>query len=62
MSETETLEQLAREMCAKDGINPDDTNWMGDPDVPYGTISWPRWQEYLPHARAAITQAEGTET
>lgn len=45
------LQKLARELCIDDGINPDEVNWMGDPDIPNGTCSWKRWQEYIEEAK-----------
>lgn len=50
----DAIEELARALCLADGVNPNEVNWMGDPDVPYGTISWQRWQEYEDEARLKL--------
>lgn len=52
------IEDMARRLCRQDGRDPDEVNWMGDPTVPYGTTSWPRWHEYTEDARAALEEGE----
>ena len=55
----DAIEELARELCRKDGVDPDSINWMGDPNVYCGTMSWPRWREYEDEARKLLAEQGG---
>jgi len=49
------VEELARQLCQEDGINPESTNWMGDEHVVGGILSWPRWREYVAEAELKLS-------
>lgn len=49
------VEKVARALCVERTLDPDETDGRGDPTVPGGYESWPRWAEFEKAARAALS-------
>lgn len=57
----EHVEHVARAICIADGTDPDAEDMYGDPFVPGGTRSWPKWHEAVKASEAAILASQEWE-